>query len=649
MSLFKKKEKKITDGVVDIDVNELVEKRRSPVGIPLLILNIIGFVMTLFQMYCAGFKTIDVMQFRALHTAFGMCILYLIYPMTKKSSRNKIPWYDWVLATIATIPNLYIAIFFKQLAQRAGTVTTLDMIMGIVMILSILEGARRVVGPLLTGIATFFLLYTMFGPYFPGALAHRGASLGGLIRHMVFTTEGVFGVALGASASFIFLFCLLGALMNALGSDKVMIDLAVAVFGKQRGGPAKAAVVSSALFGTISGSSLANVTTTGTFTIPLMKGVGYKPEFAGAVEATASCGGQIMPPVMGAAAFIIAEFLGKSYLEVCLAAALPAVLYFTGIFAAVHVTACKQGLKGVPADQLPSAKKVLKEKGYLLLPLLAIIIILCCGMSPQMSAFVGVILTIAISFLKKETRFTPKKLFLAFADGAKGAVDVMIACAVVGFIVGSFTLSGLGVKMASLVTALAGGKLILTLLFSALASIILGMGVPTTANYIMMSMITVPAVVAMGVHPLAAHLFCFYFGIVSDLTPPVALAALCGAGIAKAKFWPTAFNATRIGIAAYIIPFFFVYNPVLMFGQMPFTFGTLQAAVFAIVGIIAISCGLFGYVVADCNAIERVLMIAAGAAMVYPGTITDLVGLAVIALIVVMQEFRKKKNTPAAA
>jgi TRAP transporter 4TM/12TM fusion protein len=639
MNLFKKKQRDI----VDIDVNELVEKRRSPIGIPLLIVNIISFVMTLFQMYCAGFKTIDVMQFRALHMAFGMCILFLIYPMSKKASRTNIPWYDWILAVLATAPNLYITISFKELAQRAGTVNTLDLIMGVIMIVTILEGARRVVGPILSGIALFFILYTMFGSYFPGALAHRGASLATLVRHMVFTTEGIFGVALGASASFIFLFCLLGALMNAIGSDRVMIDLAIAAFGKQRGGPAKAAVVSSALFGTISGSSLANVTTTGTFTIPLMKGVGYKPEFAGAVEATASCGGQIMPPVMGAAAFIIAEFLGMSYTEVCLAAALPAVLYFTGIFAAVHVTACKQGLKGLPADQLPSAKKVLKEEGYLLIPLLAIIVILICGMSPQMSAFVGVILTIAVSYIKKDTRLTPKKLFLAFADGAKGAVDVMIACAVVGFIVGSFTLSGLGVKMASLVTAAAHGSLFLTLLFSAIASIILGMGVPTTANYIMMSMITVPAVVQMGVHPLAAHLFCFYFGIVSDLTPPVAMAALCGAGIAKAKFWPTAFNATKIGVAAYIIPFFFVYNTVLLLGQTPFGLETILASIFAVVGIISISCGLFGYVVDESNIVERILCIAGGILMVQPGTVTDIIGVAIIAAITILQNVRKKK------
>lgn len=631
--------------VVDIDVNLLVEKKRSLIGPTLLIVNVIGFSMALFHMYCAGFKTIDVMQFRAMHLAFGLCILFLVYPMSKKSSRDTVPWYDWVLAVIATIPNLYIAIGFKQLAARAGHVTTLDAIMGLLLMLIILEAARRVVGMTLVGISGFFILYTMFGSYFPSVLAHRGATLGGLVRHMILSTEGLFGVALGASASFIFLFCLLGAMMAEIGADSVLIDLAVSAFGKQRGGPAKAAVVSSALFGTISGSSLANVTTTGTFTIPLMKSVGYEPEFAGAVEATASCGGQIMPPVMGAAAFIIAEFTGSSYLAVCLAAALPALLYFTGIFAAVHVRACAKNLKGVPADQLPDAKKLMKEKGYLLIPLISIIAILMMGMSPSMAAFISVCVTIVVSFFKRGTRMTPRKLFNAFANGAKGAVDVMIACAIVGFIVGSFTLTGLGVKMATLVTMLAGGKLILTLLFSAIASIILGMGVPTTANYIMMSMITVPAVTLMGVPAMAAHLFCFYFGIVSDLTPPVAMAALTGAGIAKARFWPTAINATKLGAAAFIIPFFFVYNPVLLLGQEPFTVMVLVGMLFSVIGIVAISCGLFRFVIRETTLIERILMLAAGMMMVLPEMVTSLGGLALVAFVILLQKRRTRNES----
>lgn len=408
------------DGYVNIDVNELVEKRRSPVGVALLIVNIIAFGMTIFQMYCAGFKTIDVMPFRAAHTGLGMAILFLIYPMTKKASRTSIPWYDWVLAFLASVPNFYIVFNFKALAARAGTVTTLDLIMGLLLVVLILEGARRVLGNTLVLISTIFILYTIFGKYFPGALAHRGCSLSTLVRHMILSTEGVFGVALGASASFIFLFCLLGALMAEIKADSVLIDIAVGIFGKGVGGPAKAAVLSSALFGTISGSSLANVTTTGTFTIPLMKKTGYEPEFAGAVEATASTGGQIMPPVMGAAAFIIAEFVGESYLTICIAAALPALLYFIGVFTAVHVKAKASGLKGIPAEELPNVGEVLKKKGYLLLPLVSIVVVLIIGMSPSMAAFIACLMTIALSWVKKETRMGPKRLFVAFANGAKG-------------------------------------------------------------------------------------------------------------------------------------------------------------------------------------------------------------------------------------
>ena len=519
------------------------------------------------------------------------------------------------------------------------------LIMGLLLVVLILEGARRVLGNTLVLISTIFILYTIFGKYFPGALAHRGCSLSTLVRHMILSTEGVFGVALGASASFIFLFCLLGALMAEIKADSVLIDIAVGIFGKGVGGPAKAAVLSSALFGTISGSSLANVTTTGTFTIPLMKKTGYEPEFAGAVEATASTGGQIMPPVMGAAAFIIAEFVGESYLTICIAAALPALLYFIGVFTAVHVKAKASGLKGIPAEELPNVGEVLKKKGYLLLPLVSIVVVLIIGMSPSMAAFIACLMTIALSWVKKETRMGPKRLFVAFANGAKGAVDVMIACAIVGFIIGSFTLSGLGVKMATLVNALSGGKLFFTLLFSALASILLGMGVPTTANYIMMSMITVPAVSLLGVNAIAAHLFCFYFGIVSDLTPPVALAALTGAGIAKAKFWPTAFNATKLGIGAYLVPFFFVYNPILLLGQYPFSFELILAVVTSILGMICVSSGLFKYFWGHLNFLESVIIFAAGLCMVSPNIIFSLVGAAIMVAVIFWQKARQKKAT----
>lgn len=644
--LFKKKKAK--EEIADVDVQKLVEEsegsKRTLAGTALLIVSILGFCMSVFHLYVAGFQAIDANVFRPAHLALGLSLTYLVTPATKKSSRKKIPWYDWVLAVLAAVPNLYIIINYEEIASRVGIVTTLDVVMGLIMIVTILEAGRRCVGPVLTGIAVFFILYAVLGKYFPGVMAHRGVSVSGLVRHMCMTLEGIFGTALGASASFIFLFCLLGALMSELRSDEVMIDLAVAVFGRQRGGPAKAAVVSSGLFGMISGSSLANVTTTGTFTIPLMKKVGYEPEFAGAVEAAASCGGQIMPPVMGATAFIMAEFLGTSYLSVCLAAALPAAMYFAAIFAAVHQKAVALGLRGLPKEELPNAWKVLKTGGYLLLPMVVIVVALLLGFSASMAGFIAIVFTVLISYVRKESRMTPKRLFRALANGAISATGVMVACAIVGFISGSFTLSGLGLKLAGIVLDLAKGNLLLTLVFAALISIILGMGVPTTANYIVMSMITVPIVAKMGVMPMAAHMFCFYYGIVSDLTPPVALGALAGAGLAKAKFLPTAINATKLGVAAFIVPFFFVYNPELLLGQTPFTMLTVVQIAFALLGIFALSCSLFGQFVCKMTAVERVLVAGAALLMILPEMLTSLVGMGILAVVFVVEKARSKKS-----
>lgn len=638
----------IVDGVeveLSADSNAkkvLVDKKRSLTGKVLMTVNIICFVMALFQMYSAGIHTYAANIMRPIHLGFGMCIIFLLYPMFKKSSRSKISWYDIILAVLATVVNGYLVVFNVELANRAGLVTNVDFIMGILFIILLLEAARRVVGPVLVGVAGFFLVYALFGNYFPPAISHGGVSLQNLVRHMYLTTEGVFGTALGVSASFIFLFILMGAILSHMGTGEFLIDIAICAFGKMRGGPAKAAVVSSALFGLVNGSAVANIATTGTFTIPLMKKVGYKPHFAGSTEAAASIGGQIMPPVMGAAAFIIAENLGLPYIQVCAAAALPAALYFTGIFFAVHQEAVRMDIKGMDDEDIPDIKEVLKRT-YLILPLVGIIAMLIMGFSPAMAGFIAVLMGIALSWVKKESRLTPKKIFYAFADGAKNALEVLIACATVGFIVGSFTLSGLGLKLAALVVELGGGNLMLTLLMTALASLILGMGVPTTANYVMMAMITVPAVVAMGVHPMAAHLFCFYFGIISDLTPPVALGALAGSGIAGAKFWPTAMNATKLGIAAYVGPFFFVYNPVLLLGQMPFGINTFIACITAVLGIMVLSCGLYGFVVIKSKWWERILTLAAGLMMVSPQIVTSIIGIAIWALVYVKQKAQKKK------
>ena len=623
----------------------LVDKRRVLTGSHLMILNIVCFSMTMFQLYAAGPGNLLPNTLRAIHLAFGLCIAFIIFPIGKRAAKNKVPIYDIVFIVLGISVNLYLVIFFEELTARAGILTTTDFVMGIILIVVLLEASRRVVGPVLTGIAGFFLIYTLYGSFFPAVIAHRGVSIGNLVRHMYLTLEGVYGTALGVSASFIFLFITMGAVLTFMGTGEFLIDMAILAFGKQKGGPAKAAVVSSALFGMISGSSVANICTTGTFTIPLMKKTGYKPYFAGSVEAAASIGGQIMPPVMGAAAFIIAENLGVSYLAVCLAAALPAALYFSGIFFAVHQEAVRLDLKGIEQEDLPKFRSVI-GRTYLVLPIFAIIILMVLGYSPAMAGLGSILLAVALSFLKKESRLTPKRLFFAFAEGAKSALEVLIACAVVGFIIGSFTLSGMGLKLASLVIDVGGGSLFITLVLTAIASLALGMGVPTTANYVMMAMITVPAVAAMGVAPMAAHLFCFYYGIISDLTPPVALGALAGAGIARAPFLPTAINATKLGIAAYIGPFFFVYHPALLLGVVPFEPTHLVYILFSFIGLFMISCGLFGHVLVKANLLERIIIIAAALMTFQPGISTSLLGISIF-FVEYLYQLRKRTKLKA--
>ncbi len=619
----------------------LMDRKRTLAGKVLIAVNIICFTMALFQLYSAGIETFIANILRAIHLGYGMCIIYLIYPVSKGAPKDRIPWYDVILAILSTIVNLYLVINFEALSFRAGILTTSDFIMGILMIVLLLEAARRVVGPVLVSVASFFLIYTLFGQFFPAVIAHRGVSITNLVRHMYLTTEGVYGTALGVSASFIFLFILMGAILSHMGTGEFLIDIAICAFGKQRGGPAKAAVVSSALFGLVNGSAVANIATTGTFTIPLMKKVGYKAHFAGSTEAAASIGGQIMPPIMGAAAFIIAENLGVSYLKVCAAAALPAFLYFTGIFFAIHQEAVKMNIQGLSPEEIPDIRQVLK-RSYLIVPLIAIIVMLIIGFSPAMAGFIAIVVAIILSWVKPESRLTPKKLFYAFADGAKNALEVLIACAVVGFIVGSFTMSGMGLKLAALVVDVGGGVLIITLLLTALASLVLGMGVPTTANYVMMAMITVPAVTAMGVLPMAAHLFCFYYGIISDLTPPVALGALAGSGIAGAKFMPTAINATKLGVAAYVVPFFFVYHPRLLLGQFPFTPEMLIILPFTMFGIMMLSCALYGFVILKSTLIERMATFIGAFLMVWPDIMGTAIGVILFLLIYFNQRRRRK-------
>jgi TRAP transporter 4TM/12TM fusion protein len=485
------------------------------------------------------------------------------------------------------------------------------------------------------------LAYAYFGDYFPGFMSHRGYDVKRIATHMWFTTEGILGVPLGVSANFIFLFILFGAFLEKTGIGKLFIDIADSIAGWASGGPAKVAVITSAFEGTVSGSSVANTVGSGSFTIPMMKKLGYRPEFAGAVEASASTGGQIMPPVMGAAAFLMSEFISVPYIEIAKAAAIPACLYFLGIFIEVHFEAKRCGLLGMPWDKVPRIWNVLKERGHLFVPLIAIIYVLTEGYTPTRAALVGLGLSVAAGMLTKATRMSIPEIFNALETGARGALGVAIACATAGIIVGVVTLTGLGLKMANGLVDLAGGYLLPTMFFTMITSLILGMGVPTTANYVITATMCAPALVLLGVPTLAAHLFVFYFGIIADITPPVALAAYAGAGIARANpFW-TGVTASKLAVGAFIVPYIFVLNPAMvLIGTTPFLL--TMDLVTACAGMFGVGAAMIGFCVAPMNWFERIWFGIGGLMLIDPGLVTDVIGVAMLAVGLYFQ-YRKKR------
>jgi len=471
-------------------------------------------------------------------------------------------------------------------------------------VILLVEAGRRVVGNVLPCLSMIFLAYCYFGNYAPGIFQIRGYSVSRIIQHMYLTPEGIFGLALGVSATFVIVFIIFGAFLSQSGGARFFNELALAVAGGRPGGPAKVAVVASGLLGTISGSSVANVATTGAFTIPLMKRVGYEPYYAGAVEACASTGGQLMPPIMGAGAFVMSEFLGIPYLTIAGAAVIPAFLYYTAIFTNVHIRARKKGLEGLPKEQLPVFKEVMLSDGHLIIPVIVIIVTLLMKYTPLRAGFIGVVSVVLVSSLKKKTRMNFATVVRALEDGARGALGVALACALVGFIVGTSSLTSLGLTISNNIIDIAGGNLLLTLVMSMCACIILGMGLPTTANYIVCSTIIAPALIGMSVLPLAAHLFVFYFGIMADITPPVCLAAFTGAGIAGASPSKTGFTATRIAIASFMLPYCFVYNPMLLLQKVVF-WELVILVLSALLGVIMLAGALEGWMFRDLKGYER--------------------------------------------
>ena len=617
---------------------------------------VISVIFVMFQLYATLTGHITAQVLRATHLAFIQLLAFLLFPASKKMRKDTLPWYDVVLALIGASCWMYIVINFDTLVRRSGNNTALDVIIGIVGIIILFESCRRIVGLPIMIIAGCFVFYAFVGKYLPGFMHHRGYSLQRVVCHLFYNTEGIMGTPIGACSTFIFLFILFGALLEKTGIGQFFIDVCNSIAGGASGGPAKVAVLSSALLGTVSGSSVSNTVGSGSFTIPMMKRLGYKGEFAGAVEASASTGGQLMPPIMGAAAFLMAESLGMPYITIVKAAIIPAILYFTGIFITVHLEAKKMNLKGLPKDQLPKFLPLFLSRGYMLIPLLVIIYFLCTGKTAVFAALMGILSCLIIGFavslvdLAKGRRptFNVKDMVDVMCAASRNIISVAIACGMAGIIIGIVTLTGLGLKMGAGLVTLAHGQLFLTLIFTMVASIILGMGAPTTANYLITSTITAGAIIQLNVLPLAAHMFAFYFGIIADVTPPVALAALAGAAIAKAKPMRTAVNATKLAIGAFIIPYMFVFNSQMLMIDAN-ALQLIYILITALIGMFGISVALEGYGFGfTSNIIERILFAAGGLLCVIPEGTTDIVGLCALAVLCAFQIIRRKlRKNPA--
>ncbi|HLR54351.1 MAG TPA: TRAP transporter permease [Pseudogracilibacillus sp.] len=633
---------------------ELMEKydtesnTRNLTGWIAAVVFVILLSFSLFQLYTGIFGMYTAYIQRSIHLGFALSLVFLLYPAWKKGKKKKVVWYDYILALASIAVAAYWPLFYDQVVQRFGGITDIEVVIGAFAILLVLEATRRSVGLPIVIISILFILYALYGPQMPGILAHRGLTMNQLIKTMYFSTDGILGTPLGVSAKYIFLFLLFGAFLIQTNIGNYFNELALSLTGTRVGGPAKVAIFSSALNGTISGSSVANTVTTGSYTIPMMKNLGYRSNFAGAVEAASSTGGQIMPPIMGAAAFLMIEFAGVDYWTIAKAAIIPAILYFTGIWIMTHFEAKRIGLYGLPKDELPKKATVIK-KLYLLIPIIAIIWFLFKGVSVGLAAIYGMAIIVLVSLILKETRITPRKFIDALTTGARTALGVASATACAGIIVGVITKTGLGLTLGNQLVSLAGTivstpqlQLLLTLFFTMITSIIIGMGSPTTANYIITSTIALPAILALNeqlgasIPELAGHMFVFYFGIVADITPPVALAAFAATGISGGDPIKTGGNASRLAIGAFIIPYMFVLQPELLMIDAHL-WEVLLSAGTAIIGMIAIGGGLIGFWYRKIHWIERIIAVATGLLLMYPGLTSDLIGLVLFIALIVFQ------------
>ena len=609
-----------------------------------IVLSLVAVGLSCFHLYTGAFGNLYVMFQRCVHIGLASVLVFSLFPFSKRSPKNRITLIDGIFIILSLAVYAYPIVAFNGMVNRQGMPNTLDLVFGGVAILVVLEACRRVIGLSVSIIAALLLLYAYFGPYIPGILGHRPFSLSRIIGFQYMTTEGIFGIPLGVSSTFVFLFVLFGAFVIKCGLGKFFTDLAMSVAGGLPGGPAKVAVVASGFEGMISGSSVANVVGSGSFTIPLMKRIGYPPHFAGAVEAVASTGGQFMPPVMGAGAFIMADFLGMPYTRIALLAFIPACLYYFGCYMQIHFRAKKLGMVGIPRAQLPSLWGVLRRKGYLLFPVVTLVYFLLNDYSITKVAFLAIMATVLVGFLQRgEDRFTLRSLYEALETGARTALGVAVATACAGIIVGVITMTGLGLKFSVVIIDISQGIPLLTLFLAAIACLIMGLGVPVTASYIIVATIVAPAMVKIGILPIAAHLFVFYFAVLADITPPECIAAFVAAGIAGANPMKTGVTAFRLGIAAFIVPFIFCFDSSLLgLGSVP---EVLYRVLVSIVGIIALAGVGELYILEKNRWYETVMLLIAACLLLLPGWVDDLIGASLFGLVFFLQFSRKKKET----
>lgn len=627
---------KNTENIIDIHDNSSLIARHVSKKIALLIM-VFAIITTLIHVWFNSVGLLTVVKKNALHLGLMLGLCFLIFPISKsEKSKNSNPTtLDWILCCGGVFSGIYLMTQYDRFIRSAAQGITTDYIVAIFTILLILEAARRAVGLVLPLMAISFIFYTKYGQLFPGLFAHQGFTWKRILIRMYMTDNGIYGITLAVSATYVFMFVLFGAFLGKSGTAQFFNEFAMALAGKYRGGPAKVAVFASGLMGSISGSSQANVATTGAFTIPLMKKVGYSPRFAGAVEAAASTGGILMPPIMGASAFIMSSFLGISYMKVVYAGIIPAMLYYFAVFMMVDTQSVKLKLKGVEKDQLPDLKTVIKERGHLVTPLIVIIVLLMRGLTPLYAAFFGLLSVIVVSSLRKNTRMSLRTIISALEEGALSAVPIAIACGVVGFVVGSVSMTSLGQVVASNILLLSFGKLWIALILVMISAIILGMGLPSTACYIITVTIAAPALINMGVTPIAAHFFAFYFGTFSAVVPPVALTSYTAAGLSGAKPMEVAFTGFKIASAGLIIPYVFVYAPSFLFA------GDIHPIIFPIniitivMGIVLLAYTNQNYAFTKINFFERVLLFASAICLASPNLPSDIFGIVVGGIIVI--------------